>query len=183
MVSDRVTVALDDDTRAALDSLAERTGAGQSELVRRALAFYAANFEAAEGSEKDLAAYHELLSTGEHVLLDVDFLHALLDHAKTEDGDPDPDFLETIDHVAAFHAREYAQRFDDLGDLLDWLSVCGFLTVREAEGDTYHVTFPTEEVKWFMGRFLEESAADLPFAIDVREGVSKMLVTQVEADG
>jgi metal-responsive CopG/Arc/MetJ family transcriptional regulator len=47
MVSDRVTVSLDDDSREALGELVSRTGQGNSELVRRAIKFYAANFDAA----------------------------------------------------------------------------------------------------------------------------------------
>lgn len=37
MTGDRVTVSLDDDTSTALETLTERTGDGQSELVRQAL--------------------------------------------------------------------------------------------------------------------------------------------------
>lgn len=48
MVSDRVTVSLDEDARTALDNLVTRTGQGQSEFVRRALTFYAANFRTAD---------------------------------------------------------------------------------------------------------------------------------------
>ena len=178
MATDRVTVSLDDDARAALDSLTARTGKGQSELVRRALAFYAANFEAATAdASANLEEYHGMLAGGEHVLLDVDFLHCFLATIET-DADADPDFLDCIDRVSDYHAREYEQRFSDLGELLDWLSFCGFLTVRETDGEGYHVVFPTESVKWFMLRFIERSATDLPFALDIDEGVSKVLLAE-----
>lgn len=177
-MTDRVTVSLDDDARAALDTLITRTGKGQSELVRRALAFYAANFEAATAdASANLEEYHGMLAGGEHVLLDVDFLHCFLDHVETDSG-PDPEFLACADRVSDYHASEYRNRFSDLGELLDWLSFCGFLTVRETRERTYHVVFPAESVKWFMLRFVERSVADLDFELDIDEGVSKVLLTE-----
>lgn len=183
MVTNRLTVSLDDDAVAALTDLAERTGESQSAVVRKALTFYAANFDAANGEAgSNLESYHRMLSTGEHVLLDVDFLHCFLDYVEGTDGEPDPEFLAVADRVSAYHAREYGRRFSTLGELLNWLSFCGFLTVREADGRTYHVVFPTESVKWFMLRFIERSATDLPFELEIDEGVSKVIITAVEGD-
>lgn len=198
MAQERVTVSLDADASAALDDLVDRTDETQSEAVRRALTFYAANFEAATGAggaDESLAAYHRMLAGGEHVLLDVDFLHAFLD--RVDPDDPDEAFIEAVDRVSKYHAHEYAERFDDVGELLHWLSLCGFLTVRAsdesdearadgarvssggaADGRAYHVVFPSESMRWFMVRFVRESTAELSFEVDVEEGVSKAFVTQ-----
>ena len=177
-MTDRVTVSLDEDSRAALDALLAETGKGQSAVIRRALTFYAANMEAASTDvSADLQQYHRLLSTGEHVLLDVDFLHCFLDYVY-RDGEPDPEFIAATDSVAEFNATEYAERFSDLGEVLEWLSLCGFLTVRGVENDTYHVVFPSEPTKRFMLRFVERSVSDLPFELDIEEGVAKALLTQ-----
>ncbi|MDL5361559.1 ribbon-helix-helix protein, CopG family [Halalkalicoccus sp. NIPERK01] len=182
-MTDRVTVSLDAESRAALDTLVSETGDGQSAAVRRALTFYAANLEAAETDvSADLQQYHRLLSTGEHVLLDVDFLHCFLEYVYRE-GEPDPEFQSAADRVADFHAAEYAERFSDLSDVLEWLSLCGFLSVRGVEDGTYHVVFPSEPTKRFMLRFVERSTADLPFEVDVEEGVAKALLTRRERSG
>ncbi|MFC6904631.1 ribbon-helix-helix protein, CopG family [Halalkalicoccus tibetensis] len=177
-MTDRVTVSLDDDSRAALEALLSETGGGQSAVIRRALTFYAANFEAAETDvSADLQQYHRLLSTGEHVLLDVDFLHCFLDHVYRE-GEPDPEFRTAADRVADFHAAEYAERFSELGEVLEWLSLCGFLTVRGVENGAYHVVFPSEPTKRFMLRFIERSTAELPFELAIEEGVAKALLSE-----
>lgn len=181
-MSDRVTVSLTDESRRALEDLTERTGRGQSEVLRNALTFYAANFDAATASADegvDLGRYYRMLSGGEHVLLDVDFLHAFLDYVEDDGGDPDPEFLAVADRVADYHAREYEGQFDDAGDLLDWLSFCGFLTVRHESEDVHHVVFPSESIRWFMTRFVRRVAAGLPFDVEIEEGVSKTLVRQV----
>lgn len=179
MVSDRITVSLDDETRGILEDLVSQTGQGNSELVRRALTFYATNLRAARSDvDIDLEEYHEMLSTGEHALFDIDFLHILLAHVQTDDGEWPETFVEDVDRVAHYHALEYEGRYSELRELLEWLSICGFLTVRESEENTYHVVFPTEDLKWFMLRFIEKSTETLPFEVEIEEGVSKALMTE-----
>lgn len=180
MAGDRLTVSLDEQSREALDDVVARTGEGQSETVRRAIVFYAANFQAANSETNvDLEQYHRMLAGGEHVLLDIDFLHGLLAHVETEGGEPSPEFQRIIARVADFHAEEYRSRFNSLADILDWLSFCGFLTARKADENTYHVVFPTEKVKMFMTQFIEHSTEKLDFEVEVSEGVSKVLITEV----
>ncbi|AEM59163.1 CopG family transcripitonal regulator (plasmid) [Haloarcula hispanica N601] len=178
MPTDRVTVSLDEETKETLEDLTDRTGESQSQLIREAIAFYAANFDSAHASDSDhLQTYYEMLSTGEHVLLDIDLLHALLsqfsDPAQRDEG-----VLEMIDQVAQYHAQEYAERFDSLEDVLEWLSLCGFLTVRRDEKGSFHVVFPSESVRWLMIRFIRGSITDLPFEIEIEESVSKVLLRE-----
>jgi hypothetical protein len=180
MSHDRVTVSLDTDARAALEDLTGRTGVGQSEVVRRALTFYAANFQAATtDTSVNLQDYHEMISGGEHALLDIDFLHCFLDYVEGDDGTPDPEFLADADRVSDYHAHEFAGEFETLGELLEWLSLCGFLTVRRSEENTYHVVYPSEQLRWFMTRFIERSVVQLPFTIEMEEGLTKVLMTEV----
>ncbi|ELY83051.1 ribbon-helix-helix protein, CopG family [Natrinema altunense] len=181
-MTQRVTVSLDDDSAAALETLVAETDNGQSTVVRHALTFYAANFEAAnERPSGNLERYYRMLSSGEHVLLDVDFLHAFLEYCYAG-GDPDPEFVEATDCVADYHAREYGARFDEVGDLLEWLAFCGFLDVREEGEGVYHLVFPSEAVRWFMTRFIERSTVELPTEIDLDGGVSKVIVTERPAE-
>ena len=180
MSTDRVTVSLDEETKETLEDLTDRTGESQSQLIREAIAFYAANFDSAHASDSDhLQTYYEMLSTGEHVLLDIDLLHALLSQF-SDPAQRDEEVLEMIDQVAQYHAQEYAERFDSLEDVLEWLSLCGFLTVRRDEKGSFHVVFPSESVRWLMIRFIRGSIADLPFEIEIEESVSKVLLRERE---
>lgn len=183
MSNSRITVSLDEDARDALADVTSRTGQGQSELVRRALTFYAANFQAAstDASEK-LEDYHKMLSGGEHVLLDVDFLHCFLDFVSDDDGGGAEEFLAAADEVSAYHASEYEDEFGSLDEMLEWLSLCGFLSVRRSDENRYHVVFPSEEIRWFMTRFIERSAVRLPFDIEIEEGYTKVMMTERPAE-
>lgn len=179
MSNDRVTVSLDEDAREALEDLTTKTGQGQSELVRRSLTFYAANFQAANAeSSEQLENYHKMLSGGEHVLLDVDFLHCFLDYVTDSEGEPDPKFLEMADEVSDYHAHEFQGEFESLDELLEWLSLCGFLSVRRSDDNRYHVVFPSDQIRWFMTRFIDRSTADLSFDIDIEEGLTKVMITE-----
>lgn len=178
MSTDRLTVSLDDEARGALNKLVEETDRSQSEIVRRALAFYAANYEAADtDSSETLEEYYKMLAGGEHVLLDIDFLHCFLEHVQ-EDGEPKAEFVEDTDRVSDYHAQEYQDRFNSLDQLLEWLSLCGFLTVRRTTENTYHIVFPSADVRWFMTRFIKRSTATLPFDVELEEGVAKVLLTE-----
>lgn len=65
MATDRVIVPLDDDARTALETLLDRTGKDQSDLVREALTAYAANFGAATANVSgNLEEYHRVCSNG-----------------------------------------------------------------------------------------------------------------------
>lgn len=177
----RVTVSLDDDSKTALETLSAETNKGQSEVIRRALTFYAANSEAASGRpSENLEQYYQMLSSGEHILLDIDFLHAFLEHVY-DPNKPDPSFVEAADRVSDYHAREYAERFDKIGEVLEWLSFCGFLGVRHEDSGVYHVVFPSESVRWFMSRFIERSTVDLPVGVEIEPGVSKAIITEHSA--
>jgi len=179
VINDRITVSLDEDATEALERLSNRTDESNSELVRQAISFYAANQQVASADVSlDLEEYHEMLASGEHALLDIDFLHTLLEYSPDE-GEQAEAFTRDLDRVARYHATEYAERFESLEEVLDWLSVCGFLTVRETTENTYHVVFPTENLKRFMLRFLRTSTAELPFEIEIEQGVSKALLRVV----
>lgn len=183
MAIDRVTVSLDKDAKEALDDLTERTEHGQSELLRRALTFYTANYQAATtDAGTKLGDYHKMLSGGEHVLLDVDFLHCFLDYVSDSNDEPDPEFLTKADQVSEYHAHEYDGEFETLDELLEWLSLCGFLSVRRSDDNRYHVVFPSDQIRWFMTRFIERSAANLPFDLVIEEGLTKVLITETRPD-
>jgi len=184
MGTDRLTVSLDEESREALESLTRNTGRSQSELVRRALTFYTANFEAAStDSSQSLEEYYKMLAGGEHVLLDIDFLHCFLAHVK-EDGEPTKEFISDTDQVSDYHAEEVVDRFSSLDELLEWLSLCGVLSVRQSTENTYHIVFPPADVRWFMTRFIERSVEKLSFDVDIKPGVAKVLLIEHQpADG
>lgn len=180
-MADRITASVEKKDRKRINKLVERTNMSQSEIVRQAIRFYEANYEAVStDSTYALDQYYQMLSSGEHVVLDIDFLHCFLDYVYDSESADDA-FLEIADQVSDYHCQEYKDRFDNLGDVLKWLSVCGFLFVRSESKDSYYVTFPSESIRWFMTRFIVRSTADLPFDVEVETGISKAIISEVPA--
>lgn len=174
----RITASIDEEDCERINNLVDRSDMTQSEVVRQAIRFYDANYEAASANQTyNLNQYYQMLSTGEHVLLDIDFLHCFLNYIY-DGGCADEAFLAMADRVSDYHCQEYQDRFSDLGDVLTWLSVSGFLTVRTEFENSYYIVFPSESVRWFMCRFIDRSTAELPFDIEIDAGISKAILTE-----
>lgn len=108
MPSDRVTVSLDEDAEEALEGLTDQTDENRSELIRKAITFYAANFDSANASDSDhLQTYYEMLPTDEHIILDTDYLHVRSSHVD-DSGEGNSEFIDTVDRVAQYHATSSA---------------------------------------------------------------------------
>lgn len=180
-MTDRITASVEEEDRKRINKLVERTNMSQSEVIRQAVRFYEANYEVAStDSTYALDQYYQMLSCGEYVLLDIDFFHCFLDYVY--DGESADDaFLEIADQVSGYHCQEYKDRFDNLGDILKWLSACGFLFVRSESKDSYYVMFPSESIRWFMTRFIVRSTAELPFDVEVDAGISKAIIREIPA--
>jgi hypothetical protein len=80
--------------------------------------------------------------------------------------------------VSEYHAHEYDGEFETLDELLEWLSLCGFLSVRRSDDNRYHVVFPSDQIRWLITLFIERSAANLPFDLVIEEGLTKVLITE-----
>ena len=86
---ERVTVALDEDTFAVFKKMRDDFGISQSELMREALKFYSKYrtlFEPVDAEK--VRTYIEMLSTGEHIIMDIDhwllFLNFIKSHPDNE---------------------------------------------------------------------------------------------------
>ena len=70
---ERITVALDEETAGLFKKMKDDLGMSQSELMRESLKFFGKHkmlFEFAE--DKKVYTHAEMLSAGEHVILDID---------------------------------------------------------------------------------------------------------------
>jgi hypothetical protein len=70
---ERITIALDEETAGLFKKMKEDLGMSQSELMREALKFYGKHKSLFDLSEdKQVYTHAEMLSAGEHVILDID---------------------------------------------------------------------------------------------------------------
>jgi len=177
-INNRVTIALDDKTYNLLQELKDESNRSQSEILRKSIKFYH-KFKETFGSSKNgivkrINTYLDLLSHGEHIILDVDhylsFLKFIEESPETEH------FWEINRSIGKAHAEEFLQYFDfmTVERVIERLEACNFFRIVKETPHRYTLLLGSEIQKNFIKTFLEQVLADMGFDFEIREGFSKL---------
>jgi hypothetical protein len=169
----RVTVAFDGETYALFESMHKQMKTSQSDALRRMVRHYAESPPSEDPRHKErMELYAELLGGGEHVILDIDHLSALLRTV----GTPTREFREALRAVALSHADQWRDRKPSPGELLERLEACNFFKVGASGGGQFTLLPNSEAMrdfaKWVVSDFLEA----LGYRVEVREDLAKLRV-------
>lgn len=171
----RVTIALDEETAALFDRLKAEERASKSGLMRRALKFYAEYKDTLSEGDKKVDTYMEMLTDGEHIILDVD--HWILFLTLLEDSGKEEEFFKAHRDIARSHGEQLPGRVPSVEDLLRRLEICNFYKLNKVSEREFTLILGSEKSKDFIKIFLEEVAAGLGFDITVKEDYAKLRVT------
>jgi hypothetical protein len=174
----RVTISFDEKTYQIFESLKNEMDVSQSELMRRALKFYFDNRGSLDQSFGVKAAeYKELLSDGEHIILDVD--HWLLFLKTVETSTSQSDFWNTHRDIARSHAEQLAKKITTPDALLKRLETCNLYKISRSDSAPNEYTLLTGSgtQRRFVREFLEETFAGMGFDANIKEDYSKLRVT------
>ncbi|MGC8935937.1 MAG: ribbon-helix-helix protein, CopG family [Candidatus Methanomethylicaceae archaeon] len=117
----RTSIALDEETLRIFEKLKE-PNISQSDIVRRALKFYYTFRGFSEGDLEALKIRAEMLTGGEHVIVDLDHLVTML---RIIESTPQKDkFWEEHRRIAQSHAEQF--RYLTLDKILKRLEACNF---------------------------------------------------------
>jgi hypothetical protein len=170
-----VTISFDDETAAIFRDLKKCPGISQSELMRTALKFYSrhkALFESVD-SER-IYIYSEMLSDGEHVILDMDhwilFLNFIESHPENEK------FWEMHKRVSQAHAEEFIQKNHDVGVVLKRLEVCNLFKLSKSSENDFTLILGYDVPKKFIRTELEDIFSRMGRQAEIKEDLSKMRV-------
>lgn len=170
-----VTVSFDDETAAIFKEVVKRPGISQSELMRTALKFYSkhkALFESVD-SER-IYIYSEMLSDGEHVILDMDhwilFLNFIESHPENEK------FWEMHKRVSQAHAEEFIHKNHDAEGVLRRLEACNLFKLSRASETDFTLILGYDVPKKFIKSELEDIFARMGRRAEIREDLSKIRV-------
>ncbi len=165
----RITVALDEESYEILNDLKEEFRNSQSELIRRALKFYHDYRELERYDWKKVKTYVEMLSEGEHIILDIDhwvtFLRFIETHPESEK------FWEMHREVARAHAEEF--RGKDAKYVLERLEACNFFRINAKNGE-WTLVLNHEATKKFVKMFLEEVFKNMGLNVEIKEDLMKL---------
>jgi hypothetical protein len=117
----------------------------------------------------------EMLSKGEHIILDVD--HWILFLKFLEESERKEEFLKAHRDIAHSHGEQLPGRVSSVEDLLRRLEICNFYKLNKVSDTEFTLVLASEKSKDFIKIFLEEVAAGLGFDITVKEDYAKLRVT------
>ncbi len=176
-----VTVSFDDETAAIFKDLKKNLGISQSELMRTALKFYSrhkALFDSVDGER--VYIYSEMLSDGEHVILDMDhwilFLNFIESHPDNEK------FWEMHRKVSQAHAEEFIHKNHDVESVLRRLEACNLFKLSRASETDFTLILGYDVPKKFIKNELEDIFTKMGRQAEIREDLSKIRVKILVSD-
>ena len=170
---ERITIALDEETAGLFKKMKQDMGLSQSELMRESLKFFAKHkmlFEASE--DKKVYTHTEMLSAGEHVILDIDhwilFLQFIETHPEKEK------FWNLHKEVCRAHAEQFKHKLFNAESILKRLEICNLFNMSKTGKSEFTLIFGSDAPKKFVRIELEEIFAGMGFIVEIKEDFSKL---------
>ncbi|MFW9896759.1 MAG: ribbon-helix-helix protein, CopG family [Candidatus Thorarchaeota archaeon] len=179
-LNNRITIAVDDHTYNLLNELIHNSGTSRSELIRKAIKFYHKFEKVFDKKENGVVAkvntYLELLSHGEHIILDVD--HYLTFLKFIENSPNKEDFDDINKSIGRAHAEEFSQDLDitTVEKVVERLEACNFFKIVKDSSSRYTLLLGSDIQKNFIKIFLEEVLEGMGFKVIIKEGFSKLKI-------
>ena len=118
----RITAALDGSTISFLEKISTQDNLSYSEIIRRALNFYKENRAI---STENMKTYRDLLSNGEHVIIDIEHWFLFLNFIESSQNKET--FWTKHGEVARSHGGQLKNKVVTVEDLLNRLVSMQFL--------------------------------------------------------
>ncbi|MEA2076098.1 MAG: ribbon-helix-helix protein, CopG family [Euryarchaeota archaeon] len=170
---ERITIAMDQETFAVFKKMKEDLGISQSELMREALKFYSKHktlFEFIE--DKKVYTHAEMLSAGEHIILDIDhwllFLNFIESHPDKEK------FWELHREVCQAHAEQFKHKFYRAEYILKRLDACNLFKLTITSKSEFTLVLGSDVPKKFVKTELEEIFNGMGFQVEIKEDFTKL---------
>jgi hypothetical protein len=167
----KITAALDESTLNILEQLGSEDDLAYSEVIRRAINFY--NENRYFPKEKCLS-YLNMLSSGEHVIIDVDHWYLFLDFIQSSQNQEI--FWTKHKEVARFHGEQLRNKVLTVEDMLKRLEVCNFFKVIKISETDYTLVLCSDLPKKFVITFLEEFFSVIDVKVELKPQLSKICV-------
>ncbi|GBE55664.1 MAG TPA: CopG family transcriptional regulator [Euryarchaeota archaeon] len=177
--SERLTISVGPAIKEFLKKYKKYTGKSHSEIIREALKNY---FELMDGDiysfNPELGRlYYEMLSSGEHIILDIDHWMLFLREVNSKDR---TGFWKEHRAVARSHAEQFAERGVSPMEVLQRLEACNLFTLSKNSDTEFTIVLSSDVTKKFIKTFLEEVFRGMNLKVEVREDYSKLRMRIIE---
>jgi hypothetical protein len=154
-------------------------GISQSELMREALKFFGKHkmlFELFD--EAAIYACSEMLSTGEHIIIDIDHWMLFLNFIETH---PDNEKFWSIHRdVCRSHANHFKRSLFNAESILKRLEICNLFNLRKTGISEFTLIFGSDLPKEFIRIKLEEIFSGMSFVVEIKDEFSRLRVRVIE---
>lgn len=172
---ERVTIAMDEDTFQIFKRMKDESKVSQSELMREALKFYCKYrtlFEHVDAEK--VRTYIEMLSTGEHIIMDIDhwllFLNFIESHPDNEK------FWKSHKAICEAHAEEFEHKLYRAEGILKRLEACNLFKLREDSENAFNLVLGPDITRRFIKTELEEIFGGMGLKVEIKEDLAKLRV-------
>ena len=170
-----VSVSFDDETAAIFRDIKKDLVVSNSELMRRALKFYSSHKVLLESVDVErVYTYLEMLSDGEHVILDMNHLILFLQFIESHPGKEK--FWEMHQKVSQGHAEEFIYKNYDAKGVLSRLEACNLFKLSMTSETDFTLILGYDVPKKFIEKELEDIFSKMGYRTEIREGLSKISV-------
>jgi hypothetical protein len=170
---ERVTIVLDEETVELFKEAKKELRVSQSELMREALKFYCKYrmlFEAID--EAVVRTYIEMLSSGEHIIVDID--HWLLFLTFIDSHQEKDKFWTLHRDVCLAHAEQFKYRQYPVESILKRLEACNLFTLRKDSEDSFTLVLGSDIVRQFIKTEIEVIFGGMSFKVEIKEDLAKL---------
>jgi len=170
---ERVTIALDEETAKLFREMRDTLGISQSELMREALKFYSKHKALFDSIDEDrVYTYVQMLSSGEHVILDIDHWILFLNFIESH---PDKDSFWAMHRtVSQAHAEEFRRKEQGAEFVLERLEICNLFKLSKMSETDFTLILGYDVPKKFVKMELEHIFAKMGIKVDIKEDFSKL---------
>jgi len=170
---ERVTIALDEETSKLFRDMKEELGISQSELMREALKFYSKHKELFNSVDAErVYTYAQMLSSGEHVILDIDHWIMFLNFIETH---PNKDeFWAMHRSVSQAHAEEFRRKELNAEFVLNRLEACNLFKLSKTSETDFTLILGYDVPKKFVKIELENIFSKMGINVVIKEDFSKL---------
>ncbi len=165
----RITAALDGAMISFLEKISAQDDLSYSEIIRRALNFYQENRAI---STENMKTYLNLLSNGEHVIIDIEHWFLFLNFIESSQNQET--FWTKHREVARSHGGQLKNTVVTVEDLLNRLEVCNFFKVIKTSENNFTLILRSELTKKFIIFFLEGYFSEIGIKAELKENLSKI---------
>lgn len=172
----RLSISLDEKSADLVDDLQRRFDTSKAEVMREALKYLKVATENGSVPVSTVSVYLDMLSKGEHVIVDTEHWRTLL----KELGENSEDYWEKARKIGKQHWREYSDKgIRSVGNILKYVENANWYTLSKDSKKGFTLILKVQESKKFVKEFFKSLFEASPHEIEINEGYGKIRINVI----